>query len=253
MYDDAKVFAFSIIIVLFFSYQLAKKTEPFIVSVVGGNDMVPRMTMRGLAYLKMSVSDLIEKCGHTKQRVLCCTGCCGWRPTTPHEPDLLKLIPKETALSSLHSLDLAIDETKPRPGLKSIENQLPFTSVKSQRGRKAASTKKDLPFQVKTKLLKREKHKTMKKFTREFLERLVDLEAELKGEKVIIEEEEEERPMMFIPGRILHLEEGEEYVTNRFVSYIVYSRQLLIGCTQLHAHYKSLRTIYIYLATLASH
>ena len=185
-------------------------TEPFILSVVGGNDMVPRMTMRGLAHLKMSVTDLIVKCNNTKQQVLCCTGCCGWQPTIPREADLLKLVPTEADIASLHSLDLAIDETRPRPaGLNSIREGLPFTSVRSKR----EQSRVDLPFNFKEKLVNKEEHKLKKRFTKDFLERLNDLESTLRGE--CMETDEEERPMMFIPGRILHLEEGEEYATRR--------------------------------------
>ena len=166
--------------------------------------MVPRMTMRGLAYLKMSINDLIDKCPHTKQRILCCTGCFGWKPHTPHEPDLLKLVPMETDHASLHSLDLAVDEARPRPGLNSLKGQLPFTSGMS------------LPTNLKAKLMKKEDRRTIKRFTKQFLKRLVELEEELKG--VGVELEEQEQPMMFIPGRILHLEEEQEYATRRSAS-----------------------------------
>ena len=196
------------------SYQLAKKTKSFITSVVGGNDMVPRMTMRGLAYLKMSVTDLIEKCHHTKQQVLCCTGCCGWKPNTPREPDLLKLAPKDADLASLQSLDLAIDETRPRPALKRLENSLPFTSV-GVRGAPSAAASTALPFTLKAKLMKKDDRKVMKNFTKQFLKRLEGLKEELKRARVEFDSDEYEQPMMFIPGRILHLEEGDEYATRR--------------------------------------
>ena len=192
-----------------FSYQLAKKTEPFIISVVGGNDLVPRMTMRSLAYLKMTITDLIVKCKYTKQQVLCCTGCCGWRPFTPPESDLLKLIPTEADIASLDSLDLDFDKTKPRPGLESIRDGLPFTSVRPSR----ESVHVDLPFNLKGKIMNKERHKTKKHFTKDFLERLHDLESTLRGEEA--EPGTEHQPMMFIPGRILHLEEGEDYATNK--------------------------------------
>ena len=195
---------------LLFSYQLAKKTEPFILSIIVGNDMVPRMTMRGLAYLKMSIADLIGKCRYTKHQVLCCTGCCGWKPHTPREPDLLKLAPEEANLSSLHSLDLAIDETKPRPALKKIQNSLPFTTTPTT----------SLPFTLKAKFMKKEKRAVKKNFTKQFLKRLDGLREELKGERLIIESDLDmcEQPMMFIPGRILHIEEGDEYATKRCVN-----------------------------------
>lgn len=198
---------------LLFSYQLAKKTEPFILSVIVGNDMVPRMTMRGLTYLKMSIADLIGKCRHTKHQVLCCTGCCGWNPQTPREPDLLKLAPKEADLSSLHNLDLAVDETKPRPALNKLKNSLPFTTTTT------AGVPPSLPFTLKAKLMKKDEHKIMKNFTKQFLKRLDALREELKGERLIIDPDLDmcEQPMMFIPGQILHLEEGEEYATKRYI------------------------------------
>lgn len=149
--------------------------------------MVPRMTMRGLTYLKMSITNLIEKCHHTKQRVLCCTGCCGWRPHTPHESDLLKLVPTEAVLTSLHSLDLAIDEKMPSHGLKRLEANLPFT-VKSK--------------------LKKGEHEAEKRSTEQFLQRVDDFQARLKGKGI-----RRGQPMMFVPGQILHLEEGKEYAT----------------------------------------
>lgn len=169
--------------------------------------------MRGLTYLKMSIADLIGKCRHTKHQVLCCTGCCGWNPQTPREPDLLKLAPKEADLSSLHNLDLAVDETKPPPALNKLKNSLPFTTTTT------AGVPPSLPFTLKAKLMKKDEHKIMKNFTKQFLKRLDALREELKGERLIIDPDLDmcEQPMMFIPGQILHLEEGEEYATKRYI------------------------------------
>lgn len=240
--------------------------------------MVPRMTMRGLTYLKMTILDLIGKCPHTKPRVLCCTGCCGWTPPTPQDSNLLNLVPKKAKLSaSLYSLDLAIDDKT--PGFKIVENSLPFLSRQSttssshgslqqtqtftlstlerseaseetdssqqqriptptvpvgskdslqkQRVEWDCSTKSGatgdspqqcwigdpkvgLTFSIKSRL-KKEHHKK-KHCTAKFLKQMDDFRAELKGERIETDHVDgPEQPLMFIPGRILHLQEGKQY------------------------------------------
>ncbi len=243
--------------------------------------MVPRMTMRGLTYLKMTILDLIGRCHHTKPRVLCCTGCCGWTPPTPQRPDLLNLVPKKANLStSLHSLDLAIDDKT--PGIRIVENSLPFltrrgTTSNTPGGLQQAhistmdgsevSEETDSPqqqhiatryvpvrsgdspqeqrvewdylirsgatgdspqqcqvewngdpevgltFNIKSRL-KKEYHKK-KHCTAQFLKQMDEFRAELKGERVESDQvdgpDDKNQPLMFIPGRILHLQEGPQY------------------------------------------
>lgn len=242
-------------------------------SVIGGHDMVPRMTMRGLTYLKMTILDLIGKCHHSKPRVLCCTGCCGWAPSTPTESNLLNLVPNKANHSvSLHSgLDLAVGDKT--PGLKIVENSLPFLSRSEVRGsspgnsqqhsictldRPGASEGTDSPqqqhttvhtesgdspqeqrvewdcqgatgdsprtcrvewdsdpkvgltFSIKSRL-KKEHHKK-KHCTAQFLKHIDDCRAELKGERIEVDgPNDKEQPLMFIPGRILHLQESPQY------------------------------------------
>ena len=60
---------------LFDSYALAEVSKSFITTVVSGYDIVPRMTVRGLAHLALSVRDLIENSADTKQSILCCVNC----------------------------------------------------------------------------------------------------------------------------------------------------------------------------------
>lgn len=267
-----------IIVFLLGSYRLAKKTESFIVSVIGGHDMVPRMTMRGLAYLKMTILDLIGTCHHSKPRVLCCTGCFGWTPPTPKDSHLLNLVPKKANHSvPLHSLDLAVGDKT--PGFKRVENALPFLArseaTSSYSGglqqhplprsgasedtdspqQQRATTRTDPPksadspqdertewdcqiesgatgssphscrvewdgdpkvgvtFNIKSRL-KKEHHKK-KHCTAQFLKQIDDCRAELKGERIESDDvdgpSEKEQPLMFIPGRILHLQEGPHY------------------------------------------
>ena len=256
-------------------------TEPFIVSVIGGHDMVPRMTMRGLAYLKMTILDLIGKCQHTKPRVLCCTGCFGWTPPTPKDSHLLNLVPKKAGHSmSLQGLDLAVDDKT--PGFKLVEDSLPFVSrsrstpadmhqhslstfdrsevteetdspqqqhitTRAGPARSANSLQEQrvewdcqissgttgdsphkhrvewdgdpkvgLKFSIKSRL-KKEHHEIKKKCTAQFLKQIDNCRAELKGERIESDNvdgpNEKEQPLMFIPGRILHLEEGSHYPT----------------------------------------
>ena len=228
--------------------------------------------MRGLAYLKMTILDLIGKCQHAKPRVLCCTGCCGWTPQTPQESDLLNLVPQKPSLAarSLQGLDLAIDDKT--PGLLLVENSLPFTTrsgisksspslqqhaandtaftiseatedtdspQQQQRITHTISTesgatgdspqqqrvewdsgpklKVSLPFNIKSRL-KKKQHKENQNCTMQFLQRIDNFRVELKGERsrIAIDSDQvdgEEQPLMFIPGRILHLEEGPEYAT----------------------------------------
>ncbi len=266
----------SIFIFLLDSHRLAVKTEPFIVSVIGGHDMVPRTTMRSLTYLKMTILDLIGKCHHSKPRVLCCTGCCGWAPSTPTEPHLLNLVPKKANHSvSLHSLDLAVGDKT--PALKLMEKSLPIVSrsgvpssspgsLKQQSlcilDRSGALEGTDSPqqqhitthtdpsksgdsprdqriewdckgaigdsprecrvewdcdpkvgptFSIKSRL-KKEHHKKKKTCTAQFLKQIDDCRAELKGEREESDgPNENQQPLMFIPGRILHLQEGPQY------------------------------------------
>ena len=242
--------------------------------------MVPRMTMRGLTYLKMTILDLIGKCQHTKPRVLCCTGCFGWTPPTPRESHLLNLVPKKATHSvSLHSLDLAIGNKT--PGFKIVENSLPFLTRSGTTGsspgglqqhsmctldRSGATEDTDSPqqqhniitmrtlpedslqeqrvewdcpirsgatgdsphkcrvewdgdpkvgltFSIKSRLKK--EHCKKKHCTAQFLKQIDNCRAELKGERIESDEvdgpDEKEQPLMFIPGRILHLQEGPQY------------------------------------------
>ena len=250
--------------------------------------MVPRMTMRGLAYLKMTILDLIGKCQHTKPRVLCCTGCCGWTPPTPTESDLLNLVPKHSV--PLQSLDLAVGNKT--PGLKIIQKAHPFPVTKSGAtssspsglqqhsictistlDRPGASEDTDSPqqqrittrtgparsedspqeqqvewdgrirsgatgvsphkchvewdgdpkvgltFSIKSRLKK--EHCKKKHCTAQFLKQIDDCRAELKGERIESDEvngpDKKEQPLMFIPGRILHLQEGSQYARKMYV------------------------------------
>ncbi len=144
--------------------------------------------MRSLGYLKMLVNTMLVTVDHPKHQVLCCSGqgkaqCC-----TPHileEEDILGLAYSEAELKSVESIDLAGDVNV---GFKKLKTYLPFLD-------------KTITWDP---VWKKEQ---MKEVVRKFAQEL-DL---VKGGA----QERDENPAMFLPGRILHLEDSEEYGVNQ--------------------------------------
>ena len=70
-----------------------------------------------------------------------------------------------------------------------------------------------LTFSIKSRLKK--EHCKKKHCTAQFLKQIDHCRAELKGERIESDEvdgpDEKEQPLMFVPGRILHLQEGPQY------------------------------------------
>ena len=169
------------------SYPLAKKTDDFIISVVSGYDVVPRMTVRGLGHLILSVSDFIKNSKHSKQSIICCSGRCGCGPQIDtdaieerHETILQELKRPNTESDNDDDDDYEID------GDKHTEHLSP-----GKHGGKRNAHKKPM---IGTHLLK----VLSRLFAKE--------ESEM---RVSSDHEEDREPLLFTPGRILHLEVEE--------------------------------------------
>lgn len=133
-----------------YSYDLAERSQSFITTVVNGYEVVPRMTIRGLGHLLMSVEDLIDNSEDTKQNVLCCR-------ETKIDPDTVE----ERQEATLLKLDVK------QPG-----------TVEPNTG----GHKKNV-------------------FGKRLLEQLARLIAAKDNQS-----DPDEEAMMFLPGRIIHLE-----------------------------------------------
>ena len=157
---------------------MAEESQSFITTVVSGYDIVPRMTIRGLAHLAMSVRDLIDNSGNTKQSILCCVNC--KKPEI--DPDKVQQRQREALLH----LDVKC------PGIVETDRQ------ERREGYGAL---------IETKI------KEKFKFGRHLLEHLSKLVIMEKSEKREVgSPAEEEEAIMFTPGRIIHLE--VEHVDN---------------------------------------
>ena len=165
-----------IILNLHYSYILAERSQSFITTVVNGYDMVPRMTIRGLGHLALSVKDLVSHSEDTKQNVLCCIDC----KSPEVDADLILQRQKET----LFEFDVKCPGTVQEDG-----------EANSQ-----------------TELLGRTKTKREFKLGRHLVDHLAKLvTAETKGPQRLSSdhgssEDNERHAIMFTPGRIMHLE-----------------------------------------------
>lgn len=145
--------------------------------MVSGYDMVPRMTIRGLGHLALSVKDLISHCEDTKQNVLCCIDC----KSPEVDADIILQRQKET----LFEFDVK------RPGTVQEDGE-----SNSQL----------------TELLRTTKTKQEFKLGRHLVNHLAKLVmAETKGSQRLSSDhgsckDNERHAMMFTPGRIMHLE-----------------------------------------------
>ncbi len=154
-----------------FSYPLAKKTDDFTISVVSGYDVVPRMTIRGLGHLIMSVADLINNSYHSKQSILCCSGRCGW------EPDI-----DEEAIEARQAVNLN-------------ELKLPNTETDDNHDQ----------YDDHTALTSDTRERKRLKFGKSFLMEQLALSV-AKKDTGTASSVEAIRPMVFTPGQIIHLE-----------------------------------------------
>ena len=144
--------------------------------------------MRSLGHLKMLVGTMLVTVDHPKHQVLCCSGRGACQCCPPHvleEEDLLGLAHSEKDLQSMESLDLASDVNI---SFKRLKTYLPFLD----------STVTVDPV-------------WKKKQTRETVSRLSRQINLLRGGA----QERDENPAMFIPGRVLHLEDSHQYGLNQ--------------------------------------
>ena len=148
------------------SYPLAKKSDEFIISVVSGYDVVPRLTVRGIGHIVMSIADLIHNSSHSKQKILCCTGRCGWEP------------------------DIDVDVIEARHEANLNELKLPNTEPNEDHKHSSDdsnSAKKEVKFGME--LLKKQ------------LAVLMSKEAKIRESN-----ENSGVPMIFTPGKIIHMQ-----------------------------------------------
>lgn len=144
--------------------------------------------MRSLGYLRLLVSTMLKTVDHPKHQVLCCSGsgraqCC--TPYVNEEEDILGLAYSREELRSVESLDLAGDMDV---SFRKLKTYLPFlddtvTWDPTWRKEETKEVVRNLNHQVNL----------------------------VKGGA----QERDERPAMFLPGRILHLEDSEEYGLNK--------------------------------------
>lgn len=142
--------------------------------MVSGYDIVPRMTIRGLGHLALSVKDLISHSERTKQNILCCIDC-----KSP-EVDTDKILQRQ--------MDNLFEDIK-RPG----------------------TVQGDGENDSHTELLVKTKSNGKFKLGRHLVDHLTKLGvAEKKGPRDRMlsdgENQHERHAMMFTPGRIIHLE-----------------------------------------------
>ena len=156
------------------SYALAEKSQSFITTVVSGYDIVPRMTIRGLGHLVLSVKDLIDNSEDTKQNVLCCIDC----KNPEVDADKVQQRQEDTLLQ--------------------LDMKCPGTVEEA-----------DGPNDSTTGFLTKMKTKRKFKLGRhlfDHLAKLVVMEKTPKKESLSSREESDRHAMMFTPGRIMHLE-----------------------------------------------
>ena len=143
--------------------------------MVNGYDLVPRMTTRGLGYLALSVKDLIDNSEDTKQNILCCVNC--------KKPDIDVDKIQQRQEDTLLKLDVK------HPGTVEDDGQCRYDST--------------------TQLLIKTKAKKSFKLGRHLLHnlaKLVGMERTRKKESRRSSNEKDRHAMMFIPGRVMHLE-----------------------------------------------
>lgn len=153
-----------------YSYSLAKKTDEFVLSVVSGFDVVPRMTVRGLGHLIVSVADMIENSQHTKHGILCCTGCFHWEP------------------------EISIEETEARLAATLDQLKLPLTE---------SSDEDDDKTDQAVLTTRPQNNKMVKK---PVLREMAFLMTKNEVATIVEGSESERDPMLFTPGRIIHME-----------------------------------------------
>ena len=159
-----------------YSYILAERSQSFITTVVSGYDIVPRMTIRGLGHLALSVRDLISHSEDTKQNVLCCIDC-----KSP-EVDADTILQRQE--DTLFKFDIKRPGTVQGDGESNSQTEL---------------------------LVKKKSSKQEFKLGRHLVDHLAKLVlAETKGVRRLncddSSKENERHAIMFTPGRIMHLE-----------------------------------------------
>ena len=140
--------------------------------------------MRSLGYLKLLVETMLVSVDYPKHQVLCCSGSAHWcSPQVPGDEDILGLAYSEADLQSVENLSLEGNLLMTR-SYKKLKTYKPFVSVKS--AWRKETTKKVVA------LLCKELH-------------------QVRGDVETLDE----RPMMFLPGRVVHLEDSSHYEANR--------------------------------------
>lgn len=140
------------------------------------------MTIRSLGYLKLLIESMLVTVDSPKHKVLCCSGrgwtqCCSPSNILPGE-NILGLAYSKSELQSVEALNLESD-------LQLTQNYKKLRSYQ--------------PVSINPKW----KHASIRQAVTN-LQRQVN---QVKGGAV----EREDQPMMFLPGRVLHLEETEQY------------------------------------------
>lgn len=141
-----------------------------------------RMTIRSLGHLKLVIGTMLASVDASKHRVLCCSGqgwyqCCPPRDKVLEEENILSLAHSESELQSVASLDLEGDHAK-------LRKYQAFHSV-DRRWRRETTRRVVSHIHTQLHLVKG-------------------------GTK-----ERKDQPMMFLPGRVLHLEELDQYEQNK--------------------------------------
>ncbi len=144
--------------------------------------------MRSLGYLKLLVSTMLVTVNHPKHQVLCCSGkgrgqCC--QPRVMEEEDILGLAYSEAELQSVENLNL---EGNMEINFKKLKTYQPFLDKTVTVDR--AWKDEDI---------------------REAVSSVCERVNAVKGGAL----ERDMNPTMFLPGRVLHLEDSEEYGVNQ--------------------------------------
>ena len=146
------------------------------------------MTIRSLGYLKLLIQSILVSVDSPKHQVLCCSGrsrtqCCP--PRVQEEENFVGLAYTKEELQAVEVLNIEakLNET---PSYKKLRVYRPARSIASKMNK-------------------------VKKEGRDAVSKLHEKMEECGGGAV----EREDQPMMFLPGRIVHLEETQQYARSK--------------------------------------
>ena len=151
------------------------------------------MTIRGLGHLIMSVADLIDNSCHSKQSVLCCIGRCGWEPDIDEEAIEAR---QAANLEELKLPNIELDDDHNHDDSRALTGE--------GRERKRLKFGRNLVMKQLALLMKKEGEGTLSS-------------------------EEANAPMMFTPGKIIHLEVAQVDKMKVLVTLFNISAHFLIG------------------------